>query len=136
MNETLLRGQCLCGSIHYEAEYPSPEMAHCHCTMCRKFHGAAFSTYASVSTKNFRWRQGGHLLKTYKAPNGTKRGFCGRCGSSLTFESALSEGVIEFTIATLDNPPALAPDAHVFTSTKVNWINIDDYLPQHRQNRS
>ena len=43
-----LKGQCLCGSIQYEIDKVEPKMAHCHCSMCRKFHGAAFSTFAEV----------------------------------------------------------------------------------------
>ncbi len=35
------------------------------------------------------------------------------------------------TLATLDNPNALAPECHVWTSSKVDWLKLDDGLPQY-----
>src|SRR5690606_34943450 len=37
---------CFCGAIRIDAELPSKWVAHCHCTMCRRAHGAAFVTWA------------------------------------------------------------------------------------------
>lgn len=75
------KGQCLCGSIQYEVAHIEPKMGHCHCSMCRKFHGAAFATFGEALAENFRWVKGQPLLKTFLAPNGTKRKFCEHAGS-------------------------------------------------------
>ncbi|MDZ4093354.1 MAG: GFA family protein, partial [Paracoccaceae bacterium] len=32
-------------------------------------------------------------------------------------------------VGTLDNPRAVAPDIHIFTSTKLPWITLDDRVP-------
>jgi len=114
------KGRCLCGDIKYEADNVGTKMAHCHCSMCQKFHGAAFASYGSVARTEFRWISGQELLQTYAADNGTKRKFCKHCGSSLIFESALDKGLIEFSLATLDDSPSLSPDAHIYTSSKVD----------------
>jgi len=111
-------------------------MAHCHCTMCRKFHGAAFSTYGEVKVENFCWLQGEEFLKKYLAPNGTERQFCKNCGSSLTFKPANNRGeVIEFSLGTLDDDIEQKPDAHVFTDKCANWFTITDDLPQFKAGR-
>jgi len=55
-------------------------MTHCHCTMCRKFYGAAFSTFDEAKVENFRWIKATEQLKTYQAANGTQRKFCQQCG--------------------------------------------------------
>jgi len=39
--ESPYRGQCLCGAVKYAVDAIGPRMAHCHCSMCRQFHGAA-----------------------------------------------------------------------------------------------
>jgi len=39
-----VRGTCLCGDVAFEADAPFEFMGHCHCSMCRKHHGAAFSS--------------------------------------------------------------------------------------------
>lgn len=38
----ILRG-CLCGAIRYEVDVPLTDVGNCHCSMCRRFHGAAFA---------------------------------------------------------------------------------------------
>ena len=130
------KGQCLCGEIKYQVSNIRQQMAHCHYTMCRKFHGAAFSTYGEAKVKNFSWLQGEELLKNYLAPNGTERQFCSNCGSSLTFKSANDTGeVIEFSLGTLDSNIEQRPDVHVFTSNCANWFEITDDLPQFKAGR-
>ena len=48
-------GSCLCGAVQYSVDKIEKQMAHCHCTMCRKFHGAAFATFGEARTENFHW---------------------------------------------------------------------------------
>lgn len=129
-------GGCLCGAVRYEARSISPKMAHCHCSMCRKFHGAAFATFASVPQADFTWLQGELELQAYQAPNGTIRRFCRHCGSSLTFAPAQETGFVEVTLGTLDTPLAdVLPDAHIYVGSKANWSVICDQLPQFSQGR-
>ncbi len=121
-------GTCLCGAIQYEVGAIEPHMGHCHCSMCRKFHGAAFATYGEALTGNFRWTSGQSLLTNYTASNGTIRQFCSRCGSSMTFASAGESKVVEFALGTLDSEIEERADAHIFTNYKANWVRIDDDL--------
>ena len=124
-------GQCLCGEIQYGVDEIEAQMGHCHCTMCRKFHGAAFSTYGEAKTENFHWLRGEEKLKTYLAPNGTQRQFCSNCGSSLTFKPSNDAGdVVEFSLGTLDTEIGLKPDAHIFTKNCASWFEIKDNLPR------
>ena len=51
-------GSCLCGAVKYEFDEFLPHVAHCHCSMCRKFHGSAYATIASVPRTKFRWISG------------------------------------------------------------------------------
>ena len=48
----MVRGSCLCGDVVWEASGKLERMSHCHCSMCRKAHGAAFATY--VAAEGFR----------------------------------------------------------------------------------
>lgn len=128
-------GQCLCGEIKYQVDEIGSKMAHCHCSMCRRFHGAAFATFGEVKVEHFHWLQGEENLAVYQAPNKTKRKFCAHCGSSLIFEpSGDNHEVVEFSLATLDPSPGamprLIPDAHIYTSTQVEWLELDDQLPK------
>jgi hypothetical protein len=131
-----VHGQCLCGAVKYEVDAIGPRMAHCHCSMCRKFHGAAFATFGEARAEDFRWLEGEHLLSSYRAANGTVRRFCSRCGSSMTFAPADDPGeFVEFTLGTLIDPPAFHPDAHIFVGFKAAWDHICDQLPQYEAGR-
>ena len=135
MNEPY-KGQCLCGSVKYEVDEFSPRMAHCHCSMCRKFHGAAFATFGEASLGDFRWIQGEEELQTYTADNGTARQFCRRCGSSMTFSSPNSpKDMVEIALGTLDSNLEMSPDAHIFVGSKASWSEIHDALPQYLGSR-
>ena len=44
----VVRGSCLCGGVKYEITGPLMRSGHCHCSNCRKAHGAAFRSRARV----------------------------------------------------------------------------------------
>ena len=129
-------GSCLCGVVRFEIDEFLSEIAHCHCSMCRKFHGAAFATIAGVSRSKFRWTAGEQALKGYKATNGTTRTFCNHCGSSLTFSSPrAAEDVIEIALGTVDGAVPVRPNAHIFVGSGANWAVPSDGLPQFEEGR-
>ena len=112
-------------------------VGHCHCTMCQKFHGAAFSTFVEAKRKDLHWLSGKDLLKEYEADNSSVRTFCSNCGSSLLFESRYNREAetIEIALAAFDEHQAVTPDAHIYTESKVDWFEINDHLPQYHQYR-
>ncbi|MFZ0487315.1 MAG: GFA family protein [Arenicellales bacterium] len=130
------RGQCLCGAVKYEVDAFNPRIGHCHCSMCRKFHGAAFSTYGEANASDFRWVQGEAELKSYTADNGTTRRFCRHCGSSMTFApSHKPDDIVEVALGTLDSNLDMSPDAHIYVGSKACWSEILDDLPQYVEGR-
>ena len=64
------------------------------------------------------------------------RGFCGACGSSLTYAHADRPGVIDVTLATLDDPSLIRPEAHIWVANKAPWVKLNDGLPQFAEWRS
>lgn len=136
MSGHLYKGSCLCGQIGYQVVNVGLKMAHCHCSDCRKFHGAAFSTFAEASLHDFSWTRGEELLSQFQADNGSVRQFCRHCGSSLTFQPKVHNGLIEFALATLDTQGDFQPDAHIFMDSKVDWYSPQDGLPTWPKHRS
>ena len=130
-------GSCLCKQIIFEVDKFQGPIGHCHCKMCQKFHGAAFSTFAETKKADLTWLSGESLLKHYCAENDSIRTFCDCCGSSLLFESTFnrSEDTIEIALSAFDVLDHVHPDAHIYTESKADWYNINDNLPQHRQYR-
>jgi hypothetical protein len=131
-------GSCLCGTVQFEIKEFLEESAHCHCSMCRKFHGAAYASYGSVKNEHFCWTLGQNELSEYTATNGTRRLFCKHCGSSLAFFSANgSPDVIEIALAAMDGqlPAEALPNAHIYTHYALSWTSMDDTLPCYGEGR-
>lgn len=78
-----LKGQCLCGKIHYEYEGATGNLVHCHCSRCRQWHGAAFRSRIVISKAGYRLTQGAEYLAQYQATPKVIKTFCRHCGSSL-----------------------------------------------------
>lgn len=132
----LYRGSCLCGAVKFKIDEFLPQAAHCHCSMCRKFHGAAFATIAAVPRSGFRWVEGEDALKGYTAENGTTRTFCRHCGSSLTFSSPRApEEEVEIALGAMDQDVPVVPSAHIFVGSAANWTVVGDDLPQYEERR-
>lgn len=130
-----MQGSCLCGEVVFSIEKFQPLIGHCHCSMCRKFHGAAFSTFVEVHMRDFQWQKGKDLVKSYQAENNTVRQFCRICGSSLTFCSVYNYQTIEVSLSCLDTPVDATPDAHIHCESKVEWLTLNDDLPKYRRYR-
>lgn len=124
-----IQGGCLCGGIRYEIGGPLTDVGNCHCSMCRRFHGAAFATYAKVNAEHFRWLAGQELLTVYETTPGIGWGFCRVCGSSLGVPAHGKLG--DIALGTLDSDPGVRPTEHIFVGSKADWFQITDSLPQH-----
>lgn len=126
----MLTGSCLCGDIAFEIDGPIDDIAHCHCSMCRKFHGSAFATYAGAAPDHFRWRQGEDQVVRYRSSANGWRNFCPRCGAAVP---ACPEGG-PFAAVPLGNvaeDPLVRPSSHWFVASKAPWHDIPDALPRH-----
>ncbi|WP_317200542.1 GFA family protein [uncultured Psychrobacter sp.] len=129
------KGSCLCEGIQFSVTGFSNQAANCHCSMCRKFHGAAFGTLVSV--QGLKWLSGESLLKEFVAANGTTRSFCSQCGSSLGFRvKGASLEQIELAIALFDDDIPVTIDAQIYTDYKANWCKLDEGLAIFGEGRS
>lgn len=127
----MITGSCLCGSVRYEIRSVVGDPSHCHCSMCRKVHGAAFGTYARVPLSEFSWRSGEESVVTYHSSPGVRRTFCRRCGSTLQYVTDTEPDSFALALGTLDDDPGVRPTHHIFVLSKAPWYDITDDLPQH-----
>lgn len=123
-------GRCLCEGIRFEVDPPTKWCAHCHCSLCRRAHGAAFVTWFGAAVERFRIARGEELLRWYRSTPGARRGFCSECGSTLFFEGDRWPGEIHIALAHMEGPIDRDPSAHVFFDSGVGWIHLDDGLPR------
>lgn len=132
----MIRGSCLCGTVRYEISGPLDRLTHCHCSQCRKAHGAAFGSYARVKQAEFRFVAGEVDVASYASSPGVRRTFCKRCGARLQFIRESKPEALWLAVATLDEDPRIRPSHHIFVGSKAPWFEITDGLPQHEQRQS
>jgi len=125
------KGGCLCGQIRYEIHGELVEVLNCHCSMCRKAHGAAFRTRATVWVRDFHWLRVQHLLTHYESSPGEFRAFCRVCGSNMITKFEQNREVYGFPLETLDTDPGVKPAGHGFAGSMAPWYEIADNLPQY-----
>lgn len=114
----------------FSVALPSLWVAHCHCSLCRMAHGAAFVTWMGVEADSARIRDDEDLLQWFQSSPGAERGFCSRCGTTLFFRSVRWPGELHVTRASFTSAVDRAPQAHVYFDTRVDWIHIADDLPK------
>ena len=127
----MLRGSCLCGGVLYEVRGSVSRVTHCHCSMCRKAHGAAFGSYGRVERSDFVLLSGADNVASYQSSPGVIRTFCNRCGSTLQFISDKRPSTFSLALGTLDDDPGVETSLHIFVGSKAPWFQITDDLPQH-----
>jgi hypothetical protein len=123
-----LQGGCFCGAVRYRtADRPSMVLL-CHCSMCRRSAGAPSVAWFTVPLAGLQLS--GDALTYHRSSERSRRGFCARCGTSLTFvEDGL--GDIGLTVASLDDPNQLPIERHIFVPDKLAWVSLEPGLPCH-----
>jgi hypothetical protein len=124
----MITGACLCGAVRYELDDHSHQLTHCHCSMCRKHHGAPFATFVDVEPSAFRWLAGGEHVLRYPSSPSRVRCSCDVCGSVLP---ELVAGRWLVPAGNLLGDLGEASGVHVFVGSKPGWHVIADAWPQH-----
>jgi len=125
-----VRGSCFCGTVMFEVTLPTLFCAHCHCTMCRRVHGAGYVTWIAVPYTQFRMVSGNEHLNVHHSSDHGRRSFCDVCGSSLFCESTHHPDQIDIVLANLADKIDREPQAHYYFSDRAEWIAISDDLPR------
>ena len=129
MSEVELEGGCLCGAVRYRVAGAPTATSHCHCDSCRRAAGAPTLAWAIFPEDKVKIVRG--TLAIFASSPGVERGFCARCGTSLSYTRANRPGLFDVTTASLDDPEALPPAKEIWTEERLSWITPDPALPQY-----
>ena len=127
-----LEGGCACASIRYKLT-DSPIIVHaCHCRDCQRITGSAFVINLWMERKSVESR--GTAPHSYQLKGGSGNShdvfFCRNCGTYLWSRYHGAPGDALFVRAgTLDTPEAVKPDVHIFTRSKVPWLELPKDVP-------
>lgn len=129
INSPALDGGCACGAIRYRLAGPPMFVNCCHCTSCQTETGSAFVVNALIEADRVELRAGAPepLLTPSESGRGQTIWRCPSCRVALWSNYPGAGPNIHFVrVGTLDRPALCPPDAHIFTRSKLPWVDLPD----------
>ena len=134
MTNKTLTGGCQCGAVRYHVSEPMHEVSHCHCSMCRKAHGALFVSFGVADANAFAVASGDDNLGDYESSPGSHRLFCTTCGGQVFNRIDTWPDQVFIALGSLDAGQAPGHGAgherHIFWESRVGWYDTGDDLPK------
>ena len=129
----MILGRCECKRVSYQADCEISDFSHCHCSQCRRLHGAAYATFAGVEGGKFRYLSGEKDIKTYASSDDHQRVFCGNCGSNILVSVDGDPGILYLSMGAVDGNPSHPEAYHIYVGSKAPWHEIIDDCVQHNE---
>ena len=127
----MITGACRCGACRYIIDLPAlPAVYACHCHVCQRWSGTAFSLQALVAEDALTVT--GPVVTYEKVTDdrtSTQR-ICGECHSRLYNTNTRRPGIAVVRAGTLDRSEELVCRAHIFTNYKQAWVALDPAVPK------
>jgi len=127
-----IEGGCLCGGVRYRLHNRPKPGSDCHCEDCRRASAAPYVTWCSVPSKAIEILSGELRRVLY---TGRLRSFASCCGTPLFIQDEVSSEWIDVTVASLDDPKAMPPEAAIWTEDKLPWVQLDPSRPAFGRNK-
>ena len=128
----MIEGGCNCGAIRYRIEGTPLVVAACHCTRCRRQSGSAYSINLLVSPSAMTIEGALAAFEDTDTTSGSpvRREFCSACGSPIRSVLGANPDMVAVKVGTLDDPTPFAPALHVYTRSKIAWVEVPAGTPQ------
>ena len=123
-------GGCSCGEVRYRLTAEPMFVNCCHCLNCQRQTGSAFVINLLIEADRVEVLAGEPVTVDVPRDDGsTQRIFrCPTCQVAVYSEYTRPE--VHFVRGgTLDDPSSVAPDAHIYTRSKVPWVTLPDVVP-------
>ena len=123
-----LSGRCLCKALSFQVSGDIIRTGHCHCESCRRATSSPVTTFLCAATADVTFS--GETLRHYASSPGVRRGFCGHCGSPMSFEIETRPGEIDLYVAALDDASGVEITQHWYWNERVAFLHCEDDLPK------
>ncbi len=130
-----MSGGCSCGAIRYEITTLPLMLYACHCTECRRQSTSAFGMSMPVVKEGFRVTEGGPKFWERTADSGrvVRGAFCAECGTRVFNLPTRNQRIVNVKPGTLDDSRWCTPVAHVWTRSKLPWVEIPKNVLRYEQ---
>ncbi len=128
-----MKGGCHCGAIRYEVLAEPFDSDYCHCRDCQLVTGAPVGAWMDFKVGDVRWLKG--EVSEYASSEKIRRGFCSKCGTSISYRSLDYQDYFTLSITSLDEPNKISPNYHIFVNSQLTWFQIKDSWPKYSRER-
>jgi hypothetical protein len=126
---TIHAAACACGAVQRHFDHAPRSMVHCHCGLCRRLSGSAFTTWVTFKRSGMTAGSEGEM-RSYSASSHTVRNFCPVCGTHVFTADARDVSIVGVPAGVLGANFSCAATAHYFVDDGASWHAIDDALPR------
>jgi hypothetical protein len=116
-----LSGACSCGAVKYRSDADLRRVVNCHCNMCRKMNGGAFSSYAVIPRK-LLVLSGSDNLAEYQVTAAARKYFCKKCGTPIFNTNEKYPGACMIYLGSLEGGANHEPSINVFSESMLGWV--------------
>jgi hypothetical protein len=127
-----LEGGCACGAVRYRLASPPMFVNCCHCRDCQRQTGSAFVMNAIIEADRVIVTGEPPVVQHLATDSGRGQDVyqCPRCHYAVWSVYGGRTATRFVRVGTLDDPTALAPDAHIFVKSKLPWVELPASQPQ------
>jgi len=115
-----LYGQCTCSEIKFKFSTDVAVAYQCHCSICRRSSGTAYSTTIMAAEKDFIWLSGESFLSSYSKSNGYSINFCRHCGSPVP-NKFRDYPLYSVPVGSLDDSVEVKVVTQIYMDSKAQW---------------
>ena len=127
-----LEGGCACGAVRYRLTAPPLIVHTCHCRDCQKQTGSAFvlNMWIEKNCVDADHNLPKSLMLTAGSGKPHEVFYCGNCATRLWSKYHAAPGdTLLVRVGTLDHPEQVTPDVHIFTRSKLPWLQLPPDVP-------
>ena len=118
--ESLTKGQCLCGAITVSANIVSKNVGACHCSKCRRWGSSPMMTVDCGSQISI---DGKENIKVFDSSDWAERAFCSLCGSHLYYRLKQNNQYI-MSVGLFQDKSDLEFDHQIFIDEKPDYYSF------------
>lgn len=125
------QGGCVCGGVRYRTVGEPQRVSLCACTWCQKRTGSAMGISVYFDRTHVTFTEG--TVQAYRLTSDAGRaidtGFCGNCGTTVTWTLEFLPNLRGIAGGTFDQPTFwYRPQRFVFARSKPDWLAIPEGL--------
>jgi hypothetical protein len=126
-----LAGGCSCGAVRYRM-ITMPMFVHCcHCRDCQRQTGSAFVLNALSEADRVEVLAGAPEPVSMPTDSGRPHDIyrCPACRVAVWSDYGRRGVMLFVRVGTLDDPAAITPDVHIYTRSKLPWVELPEGVP-------